>query len=93
MYWKLPPLPHLLIMLEVTVDLALGREEGREVMTRGSLALKKGLAGGMLAGPGHGSRHDESSGHLEPVGAAGRGRRSQGGLCGVWGMEEWNPGA
>lgn len=93
MYWKLLPLSHLLIMLEVTVDLELGREEGRGVVTRGSLALREGLAGGTLAGPGHGSRHYKSSGHLEPVGAAGRGRRSQGRLCGVWGMEEWNPGA
>lgn len=32
--------------------LEMGRDEGREVMTRGSLALKKGLAEGTLAGPG-----------------------------------------
>lgn len=63
-------------------------------MARGSLALKKGLAEGTRAGPGHVSRHDESSGHVEPVGAAGRGQRaSQVRLCGVWGVEAWNPGA
>lgn len=67
------PSPILLLMLEVTVDLEIGREEGREVII--NLALKKGLAEGTLRGPGLGSQHDESSGHLEPVGAAGSGQQ------------------